>query len=265
MAKGKGREKNTVFRKKRRGLRLLYLLMSAILIVAALITSCAFFFRVEQIRIEGTTRYSEEQILSAAAIKENANLFLLPRAAISKRIKDNWPYVKTVKLRNSFPNTLVLEIQDCIPQAAVQVGGLYWLLDEEGKVLEQPQESLATTYAKVEGLTLIEPQIGAKAQVPDDQSAKFKSLCSLLKALLEHDMSQDVSWIDLNDDMDIEISYLGRFTVRLPFGTNNSNLQYSEGEYSLKIEALKEIVSRLDETDRGLIDLWGDKGFFRPN
>lgn len=265
MAKGNGREKNKAYRKKGRGLRLLYLLMSVILIAAAVITSCAFFFRVEEIRIEGSAHYSNEQILSAANIQENANLFLLPRAAISSRITDSWPYVKSVKLRNDFPNALIIDIQECVPQAAVQADGLYWLLDADGKVLEQPEESYATNFAKVEGLTLVEPKIGDKAQVPQEQSAKFQSLCSLLAALLEHEMHQDVSWIDLNGDIDIELYYLGRFTVRLPFGTQNSNPLYTAGEYSLKIEALRGIVSRLDETDKGLIDLWEDKGFFRPN
>ncbi len=260
----KSRNKKKTYR-RRRGLRLLYLLMSFILIVSAILVSCVFFFRVEEIQILGNTRYSNEQVLTVANIGAEANLFLLPRTAIEKRISDSMPYVDSVNLKNKYPSTLILEIQECVPLAAFRTDNGYWLMDASGKVLEQVDESIASTLIQVEGVSLLDPKVGQPAQVPDEAKGKFAALCALLGSLQEHEIAADVSWIDMSGETDIEMGYLGRFTVRLPLRTEHSATEQGSEIYSLKIEALKKIVSQyLGETDRGIIDLWEDKGFFRP-
>lgn len=260
----KGRNKKKTYR-RRRGLRLLYLLVSFILIVSAILVSCVFFFRVEEIQIEGNTRYSREQILTVANIGAEANLFLLPRSAIEKRITDSMPYVDTVKLKNHYPSTLVLNIQECIPLAAFQAEDGFWLIGAQGKVLEQVEESIASSYIQMQGMTLLEPKVGQIATVTEEAKGKFTALCALLGSLQEHGMATDVNWIDMSGETDIEMGYMGRFTVRLPLRTESSVTVQGSQMYSLRIEALQKIVTQyLGETDRGIIDLWEDKGFFRP-
>lgn len=251
--------------RRRRGLRLLYLLMSFVLIVSAILVSCVFFFRVEEIQLEGNTRYSNEQILSVANIGAGANLFLLPRSAIEKRITDSMPYVNAVKLKNHYPSTLVLQMEECIPLATFRAEGGCWLLDARGKVLEQVEESIAGSYIQVEGITLQAPQVGKVAEVTEEAKGKLAALCALLFSLQENEMAADVGWVDMSGETDIEMGYMGRFTVRLPLRTQSTATGEGREIYSLKVEALQKIVSQcLSETDRGIIDLWEDKGFFRP-
>lgn len=258
----KGRNNKKMYR-RRRGLRLLYLLLSFVLIAVALVTSCAFFFRVDQIKISGNTRYSSEQILIVADIKKNTNLLLLPRKAIATSIAESYPYVNTVKLKSRLPTTLAIEIEESIPLASVCAEGALWILDAKGNILEQVEESIASEFIRVEGLSLLAPQVGARAQVTEEAARKLSALCALLASLQENGKQAEVSWIDMSKATDVEMDYMGRFTVRLPLGDGGS-LAREGGEYSLKIEALGKIAALLSETDRGSIDLWEDKGFFSP-
>jgi len=256
--------KNKKIYRRRRGLRLLYLLLSFVLIVVALVTSCVFFFRVNEIKINGNTRYSNEQILTVADIKNNANLVLLPREAIATRITESCPYVNTVKIKSKFPTTIAIEIEECTPLACIRTDGALWVVDAKGKLLEQVEESFASEFIRVEGLSLLTPQVGASAQVAEEDARKLFALCALLKGLQENDKQAEVTWIDMSKATDVEMDYMGRFTVRLPLKGDDGPLEQEGGGYSLKIEALGKIVGLLSETDRGIIDLWEDKGFFRP-
>lgn len=260
---GKGHKKLKQYRKKRR-LRLLYQVLSFVLIVAAVITGSVLFFQVEEIQISGNTKYSSDQILSVAAVDQNANLLLLPAESISERLTGSFPYVNKVKLKRNFPTTLCIVIEECIPLVAVQTDGAFWILDANGKVLERAEESIASGYIQLAGLSLTEPKVGEVAKVPEADFHRLKGLCGLLTSLEEKELYSNVSWIDMSADTQIEMGYMGRFTVYLPISTEYSNTTHSNEEYNRKIETLKQIVSLLDEADRGIIDLRHENGYFRP-
>ncbi|MDF2838967.1 MAG: Cell division protein FtsQ [Evtepia sp.] len=260
---GRGQKNLKQYRKKRR-LRLLYKVLSFVLIVAALITGSVLFFQVEEIQVSGSSKYSNEQILSIAAVDQNANLLLLPEGAISERITDSLPYVDKVKLKRSFPTTLNIVIEECIPLAAVQVDGNWYVLDENGKILERTDESIAGGYIQLSGLSLTEPKVGEVAKVSQDDTHRLKGLCGLLTALQENAVYSNVSWIDMSSDTEIEMGYLGRFTVYLPIRTEYSDATHNNEEYNRKIIELKQIASLLDEADKGIIDLRHENGYFRP-
>lgn len=260
---GKGHKNMKQYQKKRR-LRLLYRVLSFVLIVAAVITGSVLFFQVEEIQITGSTKYSNEQILSIADVDQNANLILLPTRAISERITQTLPYVNQVKLKRDFPTTLSIVIEECLPLVAVQTEGAFWILDANGKILEQVENSIASEYIQLDGFSMMEPVVGKLAQVQEEDAHRLKSLCGLLAALQGKEVYQNVSWIDLSSDTEIEMEYMGRFTVYLPIRTEYSTVTHSSEEYNRKIETLKKIVELLDEADRGTIDLRHENGYFRP-
>lgn len=250
--------------RKRRGLRLLYLLLSFFLIVAAIFASCMFFFRVEQIQVTGNSHYSQEDILNTANISPNANLFLLSRSSVEKRILKERAYVKTVTLHRQLPTTLLIEVQESTPAAVVRSDSGYWFIDGDTKVLEAVDESMSADYAAVEGLTILPPTVGQPLQVAEGEERRYSALRALLRALTEQGIAKEVSWIDLSGEVDIEMSYSGRFTVKLPIRAEGGVGEQASDSYDLKIRALKEIVANLNETDRGIIDLGNKDGSFCP-
>ncbi len=260
----RGRKKPERYRKKRR-LRLLYQLLSGFAILGAVIAGCILFFQVEHVVVEGNQRYPEEQILAVAAVEDNANLLLLPTRAISERLEQGLRYVDTVQIKREFPTTVRIVVDECLPMAAIQAEGKFWIIDENGKVLEGVDEGVASRFIKVDGIHLVAPQLGQKAQVAEENGIIFSGLCGVLSALREQDMYQNVSWIDLSRATEIDMGYLGRFTVRLPATPEyNENQKRNEG-YSRKISILKETLLYLDEADRGTIDLRNSNSRFIPD
>ncbi len=260
MAKGK---KKTAYG-RRRGFRLLYQTLSVILILAAVIGGSILFFRVEEIQVVGSTKYSAEQILATAAVEEHSNLLLLPKGAIEKRIQESFPYVDRVTVKRIFPTTVKLEVHECLPLATVQSEGAWWILDADGKLLERTEESLASGYIQVPGLTLVSPQVGAYAQVDEESEAMFQALKGILTALEEGGIYGNANWIDISSHTEVDMGYLGRFTVRMPVNMEYGDKKKNNAEYIRKVEILAGIVPQLDESDRGTIDLRGQDGHFIP-
>lgn len=260
MAKGK---KKAAYG-RRRGFRLLYQTLSVILILAAVIGGSILFFRVEEIQVVGSSKYSAEQVLAAAAVEEHSNLLLLPKRAIENRIKESFPYVEGVTVRQVFPTTVKLEIHECLPLATVQSEGAWWILDADGKILERTEESLASEYIQVAGLTLLEPQVGAYAQVEETSELMLQALKGILTALEAGGIYGNANWIDLTSRTEVDMGYLGRFTVRLPVNMDYGDKKKHNAEYIRKIEILAGMVPQLDESDRGTIDLRGQDGHFIP-
>ena len=249
---------------RRRGFRLLYQLLSAILILAAVIGGSILFFRVEEIQVVGSSKYSAEQILAAAAVEEHSNLLLLPGGTIEKRITESFPYVDAVTVKRIFPTTIRLEIRECLPLAAVQSEGAWWILGAGGKVLERTEQSLAAEYIQVEGLALVEPQVGAYAQVEEMAEPMFQALKGILTAVEAHGIFGNVDWIDITARTEVEMRYLDRFTVRLPVSMEYGDKKKNNAEYMRKMEVLDKMVPKLDESDQGTIDLRGQDGHFIP-
>ena len=264
MAKGK---KKAAYG-RRRGFRLLYQMLSTVLILGAVIGGSILFFRVETIQVVGSSKYSAEQILTAAAVEENANLLLLPERAIEKRIIESFPYVDEVTVKRVFPTTVKLEIHECLPLATVQSDGAWWILDGEGKLLERTEESLASGYIQITGLTLLEPKVGVYAQVEETSEPMYQSLKGILTAVEEVGAQENANWIDVESRTEVNMGYMGRFTVRLPVSSDYGDTNKSNAEYLRKIETLVGMVKKLDElgqgADRGTIDLRGQDGHFIP-
>ena len=249
---------------RRRGFRLLYQLLSAVLILAAVVGGSVLFFQVEKTQVVGSSKYSEEQILAAAALEEHTNLLLLPGSAIERRIKESFPYVDEVTVKRIFPTTLRLEIRECLPMVVVPFEGAWWILDARGKVLERTEESLVGEYIQVEGLTLVTPQVGGYAQADDTSEPMFQALKGVLTALEEGGVSGNADWVDITSRTEVEMGYLGRFTVRLPVNMEYEDKKKNNAEYRRKIEILNRMVPELDESDQGTIDLRGQDGHFIP-
>ena len=65
-------------RRRRRGnFGFLYKLLSVLVICGAVVTALTLFFRVDTIRVTGTERYTEDEVIGASGIQLGDNLFLL--------------------------------------------------------------------------------------------------------------------------------------------------------------------------------------------
>ncbi len=210
-------------RKKRRGRRrrgrfsFLYKFLSTLLILAAMVTGCIVFFRVNTVVVVGETRYSESEILDAAGVEMGENLFGLNKFEIVGRMRDKLPYVDTIAITRKLPDTLVITVTPSTPIAALESGGKWWLMDVSCKVLEQGDASLAQGRAVLTGLTPLSPAVGTRLEVEEAQRLKFQGLSDLLSALVQRGMVERVTeFIDLTAENEVRFGYNGVLTVEMP-------------------------------------------------
>lgn len=210
-------------RRRKRGRRnrgrfsALYKLLSILLIFAAIVTGCIVFFRANQIVVAGKTRYSEEQIIAAAGVEQGENLFRLNKFEMNRQIRSKLPYIDDIVISRKFPDTLVIQVTESAPVAALESGGSWWLMDARCKLLEQGDASLAQGRAVLTGLTPLSPAVGLPLAVEEEEQKKLESLTGLLSALQERGMTEYLTdFIDLSAENQVRFGYDGSLTVEMP-------------------------------------------------
>ncbi len=64
------------------------------------------------VTVTGSSRYAAEEIIEAAAVGEEQNLFTVSQKTISERITALCPYIESVTLHRRLPDTLELELHE---------------------------------------------------------------------------------------------------------------------------------------------------------
>ncbi len=137
------------------GLGKLSVLLSTLAVLGA--TSAALFapqFRVRDVRAEGgrTERHSLaterawESLRAHAMFAGAVRLIRVSPDRVAEDIVQNVPWIETVEVRRRLPSTLVLNIQEKVPLAFLQVGERMYALDSRGSVIEEvrPEDALGS-------------------------------------------------------------------------------------------------------------------------
>ena len=201
-------------KKRRRGRHPgLYKALSAVLILAAVVAACLIFFRVGQVEVRGNSRYTAQEIVDIAGVKQGDNLFTLRSARISWELQSHLPYIRAVSIRRSLPSTLTITVTESRALAAVSHGGSWWLMDRDGKLLEKTAGP--GSAAPVTGVTPLAPAVGTYLAAGEEQERRVEWLRELLAALEENDLADRLGSIDLSEDYRLTFVLDDRFTVHI--------------------------------------------------
>ena len=231
-------------------------MLSAILILAAIVVGCSVFFRVDEVRVLGEERYTKEQIAAAAGVKDGESLLLVNKFRIAPRLISTLPYLESVSIYRDLPDTLVIEVRECTAVASIPAGEATWLISARGKLLERSTVPVSA-YPAVEGLVPQAPVEGTAMQVAEEDALRWKSLLQVFSALAERGMLGGVQGFDMSAPNAIQVKYLNRFTIRMPA---------SGSDYAYLLRAADTAIrTKLGATDSGVLDMTDaeEKGEFR--
>ncbi len=114
----------------------------ALLVLGLLVAQCmrvAFTsprLRLEQVRITGTERLSDQEVLKLTGIQLKQNVFRIDLHATADRLKKE-PVIRTASVTRMLPNTLLIELGERKPSLQLKVGNDIWLADKDGVVYEK--------------------------------------------------------------------------------------------------------------------------------
>lgn len=142
--------------------RLILRLATVIAVVLALILGLSVFFEVKNIEVSGCEQYTAWQVQQASGISEGDQLLTFSRPRAAGKIVDALPYVKSVRIGISLPDTVKIEITEtCVTYAITDTEENWWLMDSAGKVVDSVDEP--GSYTQILGFTIRDPEIGKPA------------------------------------------------------------------------------------------------------
>ncbi len=264
--------------------RLAVQLLTVLAVVMAFVLGMSVFFRVKTITVSGANVYSAWTIREKSGISVGDNLLTFGRTKASGQIIANLPYVKSARIGIKLPDTVNIEIEEEAVVYSIQdQDGVWWLMNSDGKVVEQTSSTNAKSYTQVLGVTLSEPHASeagvAKEDVPattadadgSDPTAttaytptlvtaaqRLNAALKILQALEDNDIVGDAASVDVSQLQDIILWYGTQYQVNLG----------SIDRIDYKIAYMKNAILQMSEYQTGILDVsfttWPDCAGFTP-
>jgi len=230
----------------------LYKVLSMLVVCVCLVAALTLFFRVNQVRITGQQRYTDQQVLEASGIEYGDNLLLLNKYDAAGSIVDALPYIEEIRINRTMPDTLIIEVRECSNPMGVLQDGSVWVISSSGRIVDQKGESAAEQYPLISGCQLLAPSVGTQVALATEYASQQASLLALMAALEESGMMGEVDGIRLDDLSAIRMDYTGRFTVKMPYGA----------DYAMKLKILRQALAQdvVQSNMTGTFDMMREDG-----
>lgn len=154
ISRNEKRERQSKKRKKRNKFRKILIWFAVLIVVAAVVAvlSLTVFFHIEAINVEGSERYTADEILAQCTVDIGENLFLADTEAAAEMIEQNLPYVYNAEISRKLPSSIEIKITESEPAYYIEKAeNGYTLLDNRFKVLEtEAQEQGGIFISKAE-------------------------------------------------------------------------------------------------------------------
>ena len=243
--------------------RFLIQLLTIAAVVVAVILGMSVFFKVKTITVAGAETYSAYAIQQASGIVEGDNLLTFSKARASARIQAEHAYVDDVRIGIKLPDTVIIYIEELdVAYAINSINDGWWLINSDGKVVDQINQNESGNYTVVEGVALDSPQIGLTAAAAEEVPAetlesgepvpitvtgaqRLSAALQILKALEENDIVGEAASVNVASLEDITLWYGNRYEVLLG---NIDRMDY-------KIACMNDAILQMSDYQSGILDV----------
>ena len=206
--------------------KLLLRLATVFAVALALFLGCTVFFRVKDVVVTGTERYTAWTVREASGIEEGESLLAFGKTKAAGRIMEKLRYVRIVRIGVTLPDTVNIHIQELDVVYGVQdAQDGWWLLSCDGKVVEKTNETKARESTVLKGFRLSKPTVGesAVAQEPEatdstvlitDQE-RLEAALSVITQLERNEILGEAASVDVTDPSNIQLWYQDDYQVLL--------------------------------------------------
>ncbi len=252
-----------------------YGMIGLIVAVTFVILSTTVFFKIDTVRVTGSSIYTADEIIAVCGIKGGDNLIRTNMGKCADKIEAELIYIETAEITRSFPSTVEINITPCRETASVQFEEGFCLLSSSGKILEkgsEPYEDTIIIYGArpteddelwEETPSDVTSAVSSTADnseeesedinpIPEigehficDKDNRTEILYRLIEAA-EDSMDGKIDWFDMTDYLNVSCLYDGRITIE--FGA------VSEFDYKLKL-ASNIISSKIGPTTEGTLKI----------
>lgn len=279
--------------KRRRNRRIAAILGIVVLIGAGLWFSFGMLFKIELYSVQGESPYAKEEIVAAFRPEEGDNLFSFSGKTEADKIEEQLPYIEELTIRRRLPSTVVFQViaaeekytmkkdkgyavlsttrkvlrfADKKPGGLIEIRGLENVVVEEGNPLANSgdvQKPVILDDSSSSSATTKDTAATGDSDTIVEAADPIELLDTLLLAL-ETSGIEDVNWVNVEDDLNLQFRWDKRITVKLGA---KSNLEE-------KLEFVKVLLTdpeqdEIKKNDKGTLDvsaypLASDRVWFQP-
>ena len=259
--------------------RFLLHMATVLAVVLAVVLVMSIFFKVGQVMVSGTEKYTPWEIKEAAGIQDGDALLSLSEAKITAKIQEKLPYVGDVRVGIKLPDTVNIEIVELqVVYAVEDSNGAWWLLDAFGRIVDSTDTAASKNHTRIEGVKIqsgaigeqaagYQPETGNSTQ-PSDQliatlppisaAEQFSAAVQILTGLEKNGVMGVVDTVNVSDPGALSLMYDNRYQVSLG---DVSRMEY-------KIGAMKSSIAELGQYQSGYLDvsftIWPNEVGYRP-
>lgn len=232
-------------RRRRRGAAM-YAIVVLLLAVGVIITlSMTVLFNIEKIQVTGDAKmYSAEEIAAATGIAAGDNMMRLDLEAAEQRALSSLIYVEEISITRQFPDTLVIDVQKCVPTYNIVYEQGTLIVSEHGKILENSmdqQDGLVT----IKGYTPYDPAAGR--WIVSEKEREDKILKEFMSIISADELMAPIVSVDMTENHNIIVN----FDNRIEFDMGN----WDEIDY--KITFAQQIISEQPADKEGYLTMIG--------
>ena len=243
--------------------RLIVQLITVTAVVLAIVMGLSVFFKVETITVTGADTYSAWAVREASGISEGDKLLTFSKIRAASQIMANLPYVQGVRIGIKLPDTVNIMIEEeSVVYAIKSSDGQWWMMDSDGRVVEQANNAKAATATQVLGVTLEAPTVNEKGvatemtpsetnelgeliPVSTTGAQRLTAALQILKALENNDIVGEAASVDVTSTEDIILWYGTRYQVNLG---DTSRLDY-------KVDCMNDAILQMSDYQSGVLDI----------
>ncbi len=226
--------------------RINYILISIVLCFVFIIVCMALFLKIEDIKVVGNERYSEEQIVYSSGIEVGQNLYAINKKSAKGLIMSDYPYINEVVIRRTLPSTLTFRITEEIPIYYTEICGEYFVLSSTLRVLEKTDaDPNLNREDKLVLLLLSDVKSAIVGQeIEFTKQLAFDYIGTFIKNVTEHEIASELTEIDISSKYNIYVTYQDRFRIYL--GDNS--------ETEMKLTFAKLMINEFKPEQSGTVD-----------
>ena len=218
---------------------LLRLLRGVILIVSGAIALVGLLllilpmFRVKEIKVEGNSYYTSQQIIEASGLKVGQEVLALDTETGIDSIYENCKYVKSARILRT-PFSVRIEVTEFDTVMYTEFNGKYYSLSRDFRVLQESADAAAfADFLPVELPEIAALAVGAELRF-SNPDADLSYINELIDVLEKNGTLASVTSLDVSQKY--SVSYVMDNTCRVEFG--------KVGDTAVKLSLIGEILSR---------------------
>lgn len=173
------------------------ILLLAVIVGLIIYLMLSPIFNIKNINVEGNASISSEQIISLSKVQKETNLFKVSNKDTTASIKEN-PYVKSVEIRRTLPDTITFVITERIATYMLEYGGSYAYIDNQGYILEisaNTKEGLA----KIVGYETVQDEIVPGNRLCENDLEKLNTVLRITASAKTNQFDSLITSINIED------------------------------------------------------------------